>query len=115
MAAHKVKQAGAPLMIDTGSDASRYVFEAAAPLDRTLDEPVPADSRVQVKRSYGGKVLKVALRGPYRGIPETREKIAAYLAAHGIERNGNSWNEFANDPTTVKESDVLTNIYFPIK
>jgi effector-binding domain-containing protein len=115
MAVRKVKQSGAPLMIDTGSDASRYVFEAAAPLDRTPDEPVPADSRVQVKQSYGGKALKVALRGPYRGIPEAREKIAAYLAAHGIERNGDSWNEFANDPTTVKESDVLTNIYFPIK
>jgi effector-binding domain-containing protein len=115
MALHKVKQAGAPLMIDMGSDASRYVFEAAAPLDRTPDEPEPADSRVQVKQSYDGNALKVALRGPYSLIPATREKIAAYLAAHGIERNGNPWNEFANDPTTVQESDVLTNIYFPIK
>jgi effector-binding domain-containing protein/uncharacterized protein YndB with AHSA1/START domain len=115
MALHKVKQAGAPLMIDAGTDASRYVFEAAAPLDRTPGEPVPADSRVQARQSYGGKALKVALRGPYSQIPATREKIAAFIAAHGIERNGNSWNEFANDPTTVKESDVLTNIYFPIK
>ncbi len=86
MAAHKVKQAGAPLTIDAGSDASRYVFEEL--LDRTLDEPVPADSRVQVKQSYGGKALKVALRGPYRRIPETREKIAAYLAVMASSKTG---------------------------
>ena len=37
------------------------------------------------------------------------------LAAHGIATNGSRWDEFANDPTTVKESEILTNIYFPIK
>ena len=115
MAVHKVKQAGAPITIDTGSSDTGYLFDAAIPVDKAPDKPVPPDSPVQLKQTYGGKALKVALRGPYRGIPETREKITAYLAAHGMERNGNSWNEFANDPTTVKESEVVTNIYFPIK
>lgn len=115
MAAHAVKQEGAPLMIDTGSDASRYVFEAAAPLDRMPDGPLPADSRVQVKQSYGGKVLKVAQRGPYSQIPGTHDRVKAYMAAYGIDMNGSPWNEFANDPTTVKESEILTNVYFPIK
>jgi effector-binding domain-containing protein len=68
-----------------------------------------------LKQTYGGKVLRVALRGPYSQIPGTYDKIVAYIAAHGIEPNGNSWDEFANDPATVKASDVLTNIYFPIK
>jgi effector-binding domain-containing protein/carbon monoxide dehydrogenase subunit G len=115
MAVHKVKQAGAPITIDTGSSDTGYLFDAAIPVDRSPDKPVPPDSRVQLKQTYGGTVLKVALRGPYSQIPGTHDKIKAYMAAHGIDTNGSPWNEFANDPTTVKESEVLTNIYFPIK
>lgn len=115
MKAQKLKQAGAPITIDTGVSDSGYLFDAGVPVDRTPDKPLPPDSRVQVKRTYGGKVLKVALRGPYTQIPATYDKIVAYIAAHGIETNGHAWDEFANDPTTVKESEVLTNIYFPIK
>jgi effector-binding domain-containing protein len=115
MKAQKLNQAGAPITIDTGASDTGYLFDAAIPVGRVPDKPVPPDSRVQLKQTYGGKVLKIALRGPYSQIPATYDKIVAYIAAHGIETNGNSWNEFANDPTTVKGSEVLTNIYFPIK
>jgi effector-binding domain-containing protein len=115
MKAQGLKQAGAPLTIDTGSSATGYLFDAAIPVDRMPPSPARSDSRVQVKQTYGGKVLKVALRGPYSQIPATYDRIVAYIAAHGIDTNGNPWDEFANDPTTVKESEILTNIYFPIK
>ena len=113
--AQKLNQAGAPITIDTGSSDAGYVFDAAIPVDGAPAKPVPPDSRVQLKQTYSGKVLKVSLRGSYSQIPATYDKIAAYIAAHGIETNGNPWDEFANDPATVKESEVLTNIYFPIK
>jgi len=113
--AQKLKQAGAPITIDTGSSDAGYAFDAAIPVAGVPARPVPSDSRVQLKQTYGGKVLKVALRGSYSQIPATYDKIAAYIAAHGIETNGSPWDEFANDPATVKESEVLTNIYFPIK
>ena len=115
MKARKLNQAGAPLTIDTGSSATEYLFDAAIPVDGVPARPVPPDSPVQLRQTYGGKVLKVALRGPYSQIPGTYDKIAAYIAAHAIETNGSPWDEFANDPTTVKESEVLTNIYFPVK
>jgi effector-binding domain-containing protein len=115
MKAQQLKQSGAPITIDTGSSESGYLFEAAIPVDKTPAKAIPPDSRVQVKQTYGGKVLKVALRGPYSQIPSTYDKIVAYIAAHAIETNGNPWDEFANDPATVKESEILTNIYFPIK
>jgi effector-binding domain-containing protein len=115
MKAQGLIQAGAPITIDTGTSDTGYLFDAAIPVSRTLSRPVPPDSRVQLKRTYGGKVLKVALRGPYSQIPSTYDKIVAYIAAHGIETNGNPWDEFTNDPTTVKETEILTNIYFPMK
>jgi effector-binding domain-containing protein len=113
--AQKLNQAGAPITVDTGSSDTDYLFDAAIPVAGVPAKPVPSDSRVQLKQTYGGKVLKVALRRSYSQIPATYEKVVAYIAAHGIETNGNPWDEFANDPTTVKESEVLTNIYFPIK
>jgi effector-binding domain-containing protein len=115
MKAQKLKQAGAPITIDTGSSSTGYLFDAGVPVDKSPDKPVAAGSPVQVKQTYGGKVLKVSLRGPYSRIPSTHDRIVAYIAAHGIETNGNPWEEYANDPTTVKTSEVLTNIYFPIK
>jgi effector-binding domain-containing protein len=115
MKSQQLKQASAPVAIDTGVSQTGYLFDAAIPVDKIPAKPIPADSAVQLKQTYGGKALKVALRGPYSLIPATYDKIVAYIAAHGIETNGNSWMEFANDPTTVKESDILTNIYFPIK
>ena len=115
MKAQKLDQAGAPITIDTGSSDTGYLFDAAIPVAGAPARPVPSDSRVQLRQTYGGKVLKVALRGSYSQIPATYDKVVAYIAAHGIETNGNPWDEFANDPTTVKESEVLTNIYFPIK
>jgi effector-binding domain-containing protein len=115
MKAQRLNQAGAPVTIDTGTSDTGYLFDAAIPVDRMPITPVPPDSRVQLKQTYGGKVLKVALRGPYSQIPATYDRIVAYIAAHGIETNGKPWDEYANDPTTVKEPEVLTNIYFPIR
>ena len=115
MKAQGLTQAGAPITIDTGTSETAYLFDAAIPVNRMPARPVPADSRVQLKQTYGGKVLKVALRGPYSQIPPTYDRIAAFIAAHGIETNGSPWDEFANDPMTVKEPEILTNIYFPIK
>ncbi len=115
MKAQKLNQTGAPITIDTGSSDTGYLFDAAIPIGKPPATLVPQDSRVQLTQTYGGKVLKVALRGPYSQIPGTYDRILAYIAAHGMQTNGSPWDEFANDPTTVKESEILTNIYFPIK
>ena len=39
MAIHKVKQAGAPITIDTGSSDTGYFFDAAIPVDRAPISP----------------------------------------------------------------------------
>jgi effector-binding domain-containing protein len=52
--------------------------------------------------------------GPYRDLATTHRKIAAYLAATGIERAGAAWESYVSDPTRVAESDLLTYIYYPI-
>jgi effector-binding domain-containing protein len=42
-------------------------------------------------------------------------KIAAYLAALGLERNGDPWEIYISDPTRVPEPQLLTDVYYPVR
>ena len=115
MKANKLSQAGAPLAITTKLTDAAFEFEAAVPVSGTPPKPVPADSAVQLKQSYGGRAMKVVLKGTYSGLLRLEEQALAYAAAYGLELNGPIWAEFATDPGTVKEPDIITNVWVPIK
>ena len=116
MRAQKLNQSGAPITIDTGSSDTGYLFDAAIPVDRLPATPVSPDSRVQLKQTYGGKVLKVALRGPYSQIPgNLRQDRRLHRRARHRNRTATPGTNSPTIQRTVKESEMLTNIYFPIK
>ena len=70
---------------------------------------------MKVKSTYSGKALKVAMKGPYTGMPKAHDQLHAFMAARGYERAGASWDEYVSDPGTTPEADLLTNIYQPVK
>lgn len=115
MKANGLKQAGAPITIDTRYDDTAYGFDAAIPVDKAPVKEVPADSPVQVKSTYAGKALKVVMKGPYTGMPKTFDKLHAFMAARGYEPAGAPWDEYVSDPGTTPEADVITNIYQPVR
>ena len=39
----------------------------------------------------------------------------AHIKKNGYEINGDSWEEYIDDPTKVPSEEVRTNIYFPVK
>ena len=43
------------------------------------------------------------------------EAIAAYLAATGLQRNGDAWESYVSDPDRTDESGLLTYVYYPIR
>ena len=45
----------------------------------------------------------------------THRKVAAYLAALGLQRDGDPWETYISDPTRVPEPDLLTDVYYPIR
>ncbi len=115
MAAHGLKQAGAPITINTKWDDTGYEFDAAIPLDRAPAGEVPADSPVKVKQTYAGKALKVVHTGSYHGLADTYDQLASYMAAYGYEAGGPLWDEYVSDPGRTAEADLITNIYAPIR
>ncbi len=115
MGALGLRQAAAPITINREWEDAGYVFEAAIPIDRMPESPVPPDSEVQVKTTYAGKVLRVVHKGAYREMEGTYEKLFACAAAYGYERAGDPWDEYVTDPGTTPEPELLTNVFLPVR
>ena len=113
--AHELQEAGAPLSIIRSFDGSKMRFDAAIPVGN-IDDGTPRDADgVRLGKTYAGRVIRVVHQGSYRELSQTQRKLAAYLAAYGIERNGDIWESYVNDPTSVPESEILTEIYYPVR
>lgn len=107
-------EAGAPLSITRSFSGSALRFDAAIPV-RGIREDTPRDGpRVRIGTTYAGTVIRVRHVGSYRNLGTTHAKIAAYLAALGIERAGAAWESYVSDPTRVAENELVTYVYYPI-
>ena len=110
-----LEEAGAPLSITRTFSGSELVFDAAIPV-RGLTAATPRTSEaVKIATTYSGPVIRVKHIGSYRTLGRTHDKIAAYLAALGIKRNGDAWESYISDPTRTDESELLTYVYYPIR
>ena len=112
---HGLEEAGAPLSITRSFSGSELLFDAAIPV-RGLSEAVPRDGAgVRIGSTYAGKVIRVKHLGSYRRLGDTHQKIASYLAALGIARNGDAWESYVSDPTRVAEEQLVTYVYYPVR
>lgn len=112
--AEGLSEAGAPLSIMRSFSGAELHFDAAIPV-RGANPDLPRDgSGVRIGSTQAGTVIRVKHVGSYRELAVTHRKIAAYLAALGLERNGDAWESYVSDPTKVPEAELLTYVYYPI-
>ncbi len=112
---HDMEEAGAPMSITRTFSGARLQFDAAIPV-RGVTESTPSDgSTVKLGLTYAGPVIRVKHTGPYRTLSTTHRKISAYLAAHGIERNGAAWESYVSDPGDAPEDQLVTFVYYPVR
>lgn len=105
---------GPPLTVNHLWEDNVYEFQAGMPIAEAPEEAVAADSPVQIGTTYGGKAVRAVHRGSYDSMPETYEKLMAYMAAHGYEYSGSPWDIWISDPETTPEEDLITHIHFPL-
>jgi len=111
----QLQDSGAPMSITRTFSGSRLVFDAAIPV-RGVTAAMPRDGGpVKLGFTYEGPVIRVRHIGSYRSLSDTHRKISSYLAAHGIERNGDAWESYVSDPGDVPENELLTYVYYPIR
>jgi effector-binding domain-containing protein len=111
MAKNKLHQAGAPMGVDGAMAAGNFTFEAGMPVDRA---DVPGTDGVRVTQSYGGKALKTTHVGPYDKLPQTQEKLRAFIAAHAYVQKGPVISWYVDDPGTTPAEKLRTELYAPI-
>ena len=107
--------AGPPLSISRSFSGAELGFDAAIPVRRVPVSTGQRTAGVKLGKTYEGAVIRVRHIGAYRTLTATHRKISAYLAAHGIERNGAAWESYVSDPGDVPEQELLTYVYYPIK
>lgn len=108
-----LSEAGAPISIVRGFSGAELLFDAAIPVRGVTGATDRDGASVKLGSTYAGPVIRVTHIGSYRKLGESHRKIGAYLAALGIERNGDAWESYVSDPTRVAEDDLLTYIYYP--
>jgi effector-binding domain-containing protein len=111
---HQLQLAGAPMLITRSYSGAELRFDAAIPVRRVTDSTPEDSASVKLGMSYAGQVIRVKHVGSYRALSRTHQKIGAYLAALGIERNGDAWESYVSDPTRVSEAELVTYVYYPI-
>lgn len=108
-------EAGAPLSIARRFSGSELVFDAAIPVRGIGTETPLTGEIVKIGKTYAGPVVRVRHIGSYGALGSTHAKIAAYLAALGIARNGDAWESYISDPTRTDEAELLTYVFYPIR
>lgn len=134
MSEHGIDRLGQPMTITRIGDGGRYEVEAAIPVRwsgtgptgtgasadpsaRAADEP-PTDvgpgaaGRVQFGHSPGGRAVRVVHLGSYERMGPSYEKLAAWMAAHGLGEGRISWEQYISDPGETPEDELVTHIFF---
>lgn len=111
---YDLQEAGAPMSISRPFSGSVIRFDAAIPVRGITDRTPRGTGAIKLGRTYAGPVIRLKHVGSYGGLGRSHEKIAAYLAALGIERNGDAWESYVSDPTRTAENELITYVYYPI-
>lgn len=112
---HDLAEAGPPLSISRRFSGSELVFDAAIPVRGVREETPRVEGGIRLGKTWDGPVVRGRHIGSYRTLSETHEKIAAWLAVHGIARTGYAWESYVSDPTRTPETELVTDVYYPIK
>lgn len=106
--------AGAPMSITTFFDMQTgdAKFNPAIPVN---SDKVKSVGAIKAGKTYEGKVLKALHIGPYDTVDKTYEAIQKYMKENNLEENGNSWEEYIDDPAEVDPDKLRTYIYYPVK
>ncbi len=85
--------------------------ECAAPVSGRI---LVSDPDVEIRTLSGGTVLSLIHRGSYAGLHAAWSRIGAYAEEREFTATGPHREVYLNDPNTVPEDELLTELQIPI-
>jgi effector-binding domain-containing protein len=108
-----LKADGPSMTIYTSTDDTGFAFQAAIPLAEEPKDPPRGD--IAIGKSPGGRALKFVHRGTYDSMDSTYEAITNYLDEKRLEARDLFIEEYATDPVTTPEDQLVITVLVPIK
>ena len=102
---------GGRMAITRTWDEQGYRLDAAIPV---VMKPVELTGNLRAGQSPSGSSVRVVHQGPYEHMTPSYEKLATYMAAHGLREGSVSWESYISDPLQTPPDDLITHIYFQI-
>jgi effector-binding domain-containing protein len=108
-----LKPNGPSMTIYTSTDDTGFSFQAAVPLAEAPPNPPRGD--IAVGKSPAGRALKFVHRGSYDSMDSTYEAITNHLDEKRLEAKDLFIEEYATDPVTTPEDQLVITVFVPIK
>ena len=108
-----LKPNGPAMTIYTSTDDTGFSFQAAIPLAE--EPPNPPRGDIAIGKSPGGRALKFVHRGSYDSMDTTYEAITNHLDEKRLEAKDLFIEEYATDPVTTPEDQLVITVLVPIK
>jgi len=108
-----LKANGPAMTIYTSTDDTGFSFQAAIPMAE--EPPNPPHGDLAIGRSPGGRALKFIHHGSYDSMDSTYEAITNFLDEKRLEAKDLFIEEYATDPVTTPEDQLVITVYVPVK
>ncbi len=109
ISAHSIEIRSQPMAITRRRDDETIDFEAAIPVT-TVE--VELTGNVRAGQSPSGRAACAFHQGSYGRMAPSYEKLAAYMAAHGLDEGRVSWEHYISDPLSTPVDEITTRICF---
>ncbi len=112
MGENGIEATGMPFAIYHKWDEENRLFtvEGAMPVAETGKE----SGNIHAGMTPEGMVVKTVHMGPYEGTGDAHMAMMKYIEDNNYDYAGSVWEVYANDPTTVEPSEIMTEIYYPV-
>ena len=105
--------AGAPYCCYTNAseDFMQFDMEFGIP----VNEAVAASGEIFMSQTYEGKAVTGTHKGAYKDLETTYTALMDYVKENSLELTGAYYDYYISNPADTPESELLTQVIFPIK
>ena len=104
---------GAPYLayMNANEDWSQFEIELGIP----IAEPVPVQGEFYMSKNCEGKAICTTFKGAYKDLESAYCALMDYAKEKSLESTGVYYDYYLNNPADTPESELLTQVVFPIK